>query len=89
MTIREAALWLKDFMMNGSEVRGNMRDIENIVELRSPVPELLEEKRLNELMAYVVENVPYYEKFRQTDFYGFPVVNKMTIREDEKEFSSL
>ena len=69
MTLRETALWLQDFMMNGSEVRGNMRDIENIVELRSPVPELLEEKRLNELMAYVVENVPYYEKFRQTEFY--------------------
>lgn len=86
MTLRETALWLQDFMMNGSEVRGNMRDIENIVELRSPVPELLEEKRLNELMAYVIENVPYYEKFRQTDFYGFPVVNKMTIRENEKEF---
>lgn len=86
MTLRETALWLQDFMMNGSEVRGNMRDIENIVELRSPVPELLEEKRLNELMAYVVENVPYYEKFRQTDFYGFPVVNKITIRENEKEF---
>lgn len=86
MTIREAALWLQDFMMNGSEVRGNMRDIENIVERRSPVPELLEEKLLNELIAYVVENVPYYEKFRQTDFSGFPVVNKMTIRENEKEF---
>ena len=82
MTVRAFLLWVHDFLLNKSEIRKNVRDIEQAVLHGHSV----ETERINNLLDFCKQHVPYYKDCKAMELSEFPVVNKAIIREKQAQF---
>lgn len=50
---------------------------------------LRKDNNLNKLLIYVTNSIPFYKKFQNNDLNSFPVINKVIIKANEREFLNL
>lgn len=93
MNIRSLLFWTYDFLINRGKVRKNYSDI--FAHLAQETEDASEVLRLNKLLTFAIENVPYYRHLnslhverggRKIDLLEFPVVNKAMIKDNIESF---
>lgn len=82
MTIRAFLFWVQDFLFNKSEIRRNLRDIEQIMFNGYTTDWVY----LDKLLEHSTRHIPYYKNYINKSLSEFPVINKAIIRENQSDF---
>ncbi len=74
--IRKYVFWMLDFL-NGSNIRHNLKSIENVIDKKNT-----NEKQLEEILMYTAKESEYYKNIDPTNLNNFPVVNKSILQKE-------
>ena len=84
MNTRSFLFWLYDFIINRRAVAEYYNELVRTVGRTDD----RHNEKLRKIMAYAVQNVPYYSGCKSDNILDFPVVNKTVIKNDIKQFVS-
>lgn len=82
-TIREYVFWAFDFL-KGSGIRKNYKDI-----VSKSDKEYNSKNDLNNILEYAIKNVPFYSDIKEVKLEKFPVMNKVTLKEQGENCISI
>lgn len=75
--LRRKAFWMIDYIKKGTK----KKEYDNIKELNNDEKILSHQKvKLEQLLTYVQEQVPYYKKFSSLNIEDYPVMNKLDYK---------
>lgn len=74
--IRKYVFRMLDFL-NGSNIRHNLKSIENVIDKKNT-----NEKQLEEILMYTAKESEYYKNIDPTNLNNFPVVNKSILQRE-------
>lgn len=89
MNLRKTIYFLKDKILDNSIIIQHLNDIKSHYNHPDIEANILDrKKRLESLLSYTTQYVPFYKEKNYRFFDDFPVVDKNTIREDYSKFIS-
>ena len=87
--IRRGLFWAHDKYRENSRLRHALDEINTVNQQRSARTTAIRDKRLGQILAHATTTCPYYADFAHaTSLQDFPVIDKLTIIENEQALSS-
>lgn len=82
MNYFDVLFFLKE-ILSGGKITAHYRQIDRHFK------SLRKDNNLNKLLIYATNSIPFYKKFQNNDLNSFPVINKVIIKANEREFLNL